>query len=224
GGEVLAVSGRDGRRETDPPPLYSLATLLEDLTRVARYVKDEKLSRALLEKDKGKSGERGGIGTPATRDVIIRTLYQRGFIEDRKTGKAVWVAATARGEEFYDRLPDSARYPDLTAIWHERQRDIERGELGLGEFVEELMRHIEAECARVKESGLGLTAAPPGREGEIRPRVSARHHCPVCGRGLVRRRAGGKDFWGCSGYPACRSAWPDRNGRPGLRGRERNKD
>jgi restriction system protein len=31
--------------------------------------------------------------------------------------------------------------------------------------------------------------------------------CPVCGRGMVQRanRKSGKTFWGCSGYPACRS-------------------
>ncbi|PPJ71495.1 DNA topoisomerase III, partial [Staphylococcus haemolyticus] len=56
------------KKETKPPALYTMATLLSDLTRVAKYVKDERLRKTLVEKDKNKQGEHGGIGTPATRD------------------------------------------------------------------------------------------------------------------------------------------------------------
>lgn len=32
-------------------------------------------------------------------------------------------------------------------------------------------------------------------------------NCPVCGRGMVRRKSrDGKEFWGCSGYPQCRGS------------------
>ncbi|WP_163455181.1 hypothetical protein, partial [Escherichia coli] len=62
---------------------YTMATLLTDLTRVAKYVRDERLRKLLIEKDKGKAGEHGGIGTPATRDSIIATLFDRGFLIEK---------------------------------------------------------------------------------------------------------------------------------------------
>ena len=65
--------------ETKPRPLYTMATLLTDLTRVAQYVRDDRLRKLLVEKDQGKEGEHGGIGTPATRDTIIATLFERGY-------------------------------------------------------------------------------------------------------------------------------------------------
>lgn len=46
--------------------------------------------------------------------------------------------------------------------------------------------------------------------------VSA-HACPSCGKGLVHRSKPGKsgfDFWGCSGYPSCKTAVPNLNGAP----------
>ena len=39
-----------------------------------------RLRAVLLAKDKAKPGENGGIGTPATRDSIVMTLFKRGFL------------------------------------------------------------------------------------------------------------------------------------------------
>ncbi len=118
GADVALVSADCRQKETKPKALYTMAALLEDLTRVAQYVQNENLRKALVEKDKGKSGEHGGIGTPATRDEIIKTLFDRGFIETRKKGSTINVVSTKVGQEFYDILPDSAKVPDLTAVWH----------------------------------------------------------------------------------------------------------
>ena len=96
-----------------------MASLLEDLTRVAQYIGDDTLRKTMVDKDKGK-GERGGIGTPATRDVIIRTLFDRGFIEYSKKGKTQNIVSTKTGQEFYDCLPDNGKFPDLPALWHSK--------------------------------------------------------------------------------------------------------
>lgn len=72
------------QRETKPKPHYTEKTLLLDLTRVANYVKDPKLKAILKSRDKDKKGEHGGIGTPATRSEIIKTLIKRGFIDMKK--------------------------------------------------------------------------------------------------------------------------------------------
>jgi DNA topoisomerase-3 len=189
------------RLETRPKPLYTMASLLTDLTRVAQYIKDEKLKKALIDKDRDKAGEHGGIGTPATRDAIIKTLFDRGFITAVKKGKASSIVSTQVGRDLYDALPDEAKFPDLTAIWHGQQQDIEAGKLGVKEFIANLVDYMAGETEKVRANGLDIkTDLPP---------------CPACGGGMTRKKGKNGFFWGCSGYPECKATLPDDNGKPG---------
>jgi DNA topoisomerase-3 len=181
-----------------------MATLLKDLARVAKYVTDPKIRSLLLSKDDDKQDEAGGIGTAATRDSHIETLFKRGFlIEQGKT-----IAATALGRQFHDALPDFAVKPDLTALWHEQQRRIEAGELPYTALIASVDETIAAEVARIKANGLAVETSAPA--------------CPVCGKGHLRKRQGktkdGKTtvFWGCAAYPECKAAYPDKRGKPDL--------
>ncbi|MDR1519316.1 MAG: DNA topoisomerase 3 [Planctomycetota bacterium] len=205
GQDAICLSGDCVRKETTPKPLYTMASLLEDLTRVAQYDSDDTLRKILNDKDNDKAGEHGGIGTPATRDVIIRTLFDRGFIETVKKGKAQNVVSTAAGREFYDILPDSAKFPDMTAVWHQEQLEIERGEKSVDAFLDGLIAFIGGECARVVKDGLGLKIA------------FEKHPCPVCGNAMLRRKGGKGFFWSCSAYPDCKTTLPDVDGKPGAR-------
>lgn len=77
------------KEKTKPKPYYTMATLLKDLTSVAKYIKDPEIKKLLVEKDKDKKGENGGIGTPATRSNHLKTLFDRGYIiEDGKSIKS----------------------------------------------------------------------------------------------------------------------------------------
>lgn len=203
GQEVACIAGESARKETTPKPLYTMSSLLEDLTRVAQYITDEKLRKTLVEKDKDKSGERGGIGTPATRDEVIKTLFERGFLEYQKKGKKQVVVSTKTGQEFYDCLPDTARFPDMTALWHDQQLEIEKGDRDINSFIDGLLSYIGMEIARVLDNGLGLNIE--------------KHPCPTCGKAMVLKKAAGKAFWGCSAYPECAVTLPDDNGKPGAR-------
>ncbi|EAI8289355.1 DNA topoisomerase III, partial [Campylobacter jejuni] len=69
------------KKQTKPRPYYTMTTLLKDLNSVAKYVSDERIKKLLMEKDKDKKGESGGIGTPATRSNHIKTLIEREYIE-----------------------------------------------------------------------------------------------------------------------------------------------
>jgi DNA topoisomerase-3 len=185
--------------ETKPRPLYTMATLLTDLTRVAQYVRDDRLRELLVEKDKGKEGEHGGIGTPATRDTIIATLFDRGYLAEKGNN----IISTPTGREFYDTLPDKAKYPDMTALWHEQQKAIQSGDLNAISFVNELMEYIGAEVANVKQNGIGIKVA-------FNP-------CPDCGKPLRRIKKKDKNefFWGCTGFAdGCRFAAEDKSGKP----------
>lgn len=203
GMEITVVSGECQEKETNPKALYTMAALLEDLTRVAQYVQNENLRKTLVEKDKDKSGEHGGIGTPATRDEIIKTLFARGFIETRKKGGTVNVVSTKVSQEFYDILPDSAKFPDLTAVWHEQQLEIERGELDVDSFVNDVVYKLSAEVKRISETGLGLNIE--------------KHPCPVCQNPMVRKPGKYGPFWRCTSFPECRTTVPDENGRPSAK-------
>ncbi|MDR1613550.1 MAG: DNA topoisomerase III [Planctomycetota bacterium] len=205
-GDAVAVFSAECRqKETKPKALYTMATLLEDLTRVSQYVKNESLRKALVEKDRDKAGEHGGIGTPATRDEIIKTLFERGFIETRKKGSGITVVSTKIGQAFYDMLPDSAKFPDLTAVWHEQQMEIERGDLDVDSFVNDVVFKLSAEVKRLSETGLGLKID--------------KHPCPVCGCAMFKRSGAKGTFWSCSSFPACKTTLPDENGKPGEKNR-----
>lgn len=131
-GEQSSCTGVNiSKAETKPLPLYTMKTFLEDLKRVSKYVSDPRIKKLLLSKDEGKKGERGGIGTPATRSTIIKNLENTGYytIQSNK------LIPTEKGIKFIESLPVSVTAPDMTALWHEQQTMILDGEMELSDFI-----------------------------------------------------------------------------------------
>lgn len=195
----LCVKADDAEFETKPRPLYTMDTLLTDLTRVAKYVQNPKLRELLIEKDKDKEGEHGGIGTPATRDEILRNLFDKGFLEEKSKN----IVSTAIGQQLYDALPDQAKFPDMTALWHEQQQHIVGGKLSTERFIQALMEYISGEIHRVGQEGIQLNIK--------------KYPCPDCGKPLRRIKGSKGFFWGCTGYKdGCTASFSDKAGRPVL--------
>ncbi len=71
----------------------------------------------------------------------------------------------------------------MTALWHQQQLEIERGELKVDAFIEQLVAHVGGECARVMKNGLGL-------KFDTFP-------CPLCNAAMQRRKSDKGFFWGC---------------------------
>jgi DNA topoisomerase-3 len=163
------------RQQTKPPARYTQGTLLKDLANVAKYVRDPAIKTLLQHKDQDKKGEHGGIGTPATRSTILETLLKRGFLVE----KGKHLVSTELGRAFIDVLPEKAKTPDMTALWHAEQARIEAGEQTVETFIANLMSYLQAEVEALHTMGLALTA-PPGTA------------CPVCGEGVLRQRQGSK--------------------------------
>ncbi len=65
------------REATSPPSLYTEASLLEDLQRVAKYVDDPGFASFWWIETKEK---KAWVGTPATRSKILALLQQRGLM------------------------------------------------------------------------------------------------------------------------------------------------
>lgn len=160
------------KEQTKPLPLYTEATLLKDLQRVAKYVKDPKIRQLLKDRDVGKAGEHGGIGTPATRASMLETLQKRGFysVEKKK------LIPTELGLTFIGSLPEIATAPDMTALWHEQQQMIEKGELTVDGFLDTLEEFIASQVNNV-DLGSMADGAPKKTSGQ-NARLEA--PCPQC--------------------------------------------
>lgn len=198
GADGDCTRARIDNRETKPRPRYTMASLLKDLTRVAKYVTDQKLRELLIAKDKDKVGEHGGIGTPATRDKMIAKLFERTYFAEQGNS----ISSTKTGREFYDSLPQQATYPDMTALWHEQQLAIQAGGQDVVSFIQELVTYITGEVDRVKVEGCAVKVETIA--------------CPSCGKGLRRRNGANGAFWGCTGYPECKETCEDKGGKPVL--------
>lgn len=193
-GNCDSVTVKD--EKTKPPALYTEATLLNDLMNVAKYVQDPKVKQLLINRDEGKAkGERGGIGTSATRGKILETLEERGFfVFDKKK-----IVPTQLGYSLIQLLPYELKVPDMTALWHEQQIMIEQGEMDVDEFLDDIEKFVAEQINKVDVSTLHIET----------------YDCE-CG-GLYKKRKGEKgSFWACSNYPECTNTLPDKHGQPDL--------
>ncbi len=116
---------------TQPPHLYSEATLLRAMETAGKLCDDEELRDAMKE---------NGLGRPSTRAAIIETLFRRRYIKkDKKnlvaTQTGIDVIALVRQE-----LLKSA---ELTGQWEKKLRQIERGEYEPRVFIDELKQMVQ---------------------------------------------------------------------------------
>ena len=169
-------------KKTTPPKRYTQATLITDMTSISKYVDNPKIKQILKDKDKGKKGESGSIGTPATRDKIIDTLIKRGYVEDN--GKNL--ISTKLGRDFYNLLPDDVKKADMTALWWTIQEDIKAGKASAEDMARSV---IESFKKHLKTDYSGASIAQQADREEI-------GHCPVCGKPVYEN----KMAFSCSGY------------------------
>lgn len=176
------IGSRILEKQTAPPKRYTQATLITDMTSISKYVDDPEIKQILKEKDKGKKGENGSIGTPATRDKIIELLIKRGYIED----KGKYLISTQLGRDFYMLLPDDVKKADMTALWWSIQEDIKAGKASAEDMaqsvIESFKKHLKTDYSST------VLAQQPDRE-EI-------GLCPICGKPVYETKLA----FSCSGY------------------------
>lgn len=190
--------------QTKPLPRYTMTTLLKDLNQVAKYVKNENIKKLLIEKDKDKKGESGGIGTPATRSEMIDKLIREGFItcsSDKKQN----IKSTQLGRDLIRSVSPMLSNPDMTALWFEYQKSIEKGEMSKEAFLRDVLDSVKSEIENIKKANLDIKIA-----GVIT--------CPKCNKGHLRRIKSGKSvFYGCSEFRnGCKFTTIEKNGKPVL--------
>jgi DNA topoisomerase-3 len=80
-------------RQTKPPAYFTQASLLDAMVNIDLYIDDPR-AKAVL--GGPSADQKRGIGTGATRANIIKTVFERGYVEERGTA----IHTTARGSAF----------------------------------------------------------------------------------------------------------------------------
>lgn len=182
-GEREAGSGpvglTEGRRCRWPPPVKSGKT-----TPPKHHTEDSLLSAMEMagKEDMPEDAERQGIGTPATRAAILEKLVSAGFVERKRAKKTVSLLPTPLGTALITVLPEQLQSPTLTAEWEHRLKEVERGTLAPGDFMDEIaamLRELVETCRPVEGSAVLF---PSTREAVGR--------CPRCGGTVTEGRQG----------------------------------
>ena len=188
GDSVAFGEGKVKEKVTAPPKHFTESTLLQAMKEIYKYVKDKNLAAGLKECK--------GIGTEATRAGIIELLKKAGFMTVEKKK----LVPTAQGRMVVKLLPDSITYPDTTALWEAGLDAISEGKSTLTEFLGKQTDIINNLLEEAKTLKVPVNKDVP--------------KCPTCGRPLKRRKGKTGFFWGCSGYPECKTTVPDKKGKP----------
>lgn len=165
----LPVKASVQEGKTSPPKSYTEATLLSAMENSgAGETPDD--------------AERKGLGTPATRAGIIEKLVKTGQIERKKGKKSCVLLPTQKGVSLITVLPEELQSPLLTAEWEQKLKQIEKGEIAPGAFMEEItdmVRNLARHGCPVPESSV-LFAEETKSIGI----------CPRCGSTVVERPKG----------------------------------
>lgn len=111
-------------KKTQPPSRYTEGTLLKQMKNVANLVSDPQEKKILRSID--------GIGRSATRASIIKTLFDRNYIE-KESQKSKKIKPTEIGMIMYDMCPP-LREPGITAKWEHVLDSISKGQFKLSDF------------------------------------------------------------------------------------------
>ncbi|MCQ2331826.1 MAG: DNA topoisomerase 3 [Paludibacteraceae bacterium] len=182
------------QKQTNPPKLYTEATLLRAMETAGKSAEDETIREAMKE---------NGIGRPSTRAAIIETLLKRGYI--RKERKSL--VATEMGCKLIDTIHDpQLKSAELTGEWEHKLRLIERGEYNSATFISELKQMVTVVVNNVLTDSTNTVIATTPLARELKKKSQTRRKsrkpeiiegtaCPLCGKGIIIR---GKTMFGCS--------------------------
>lgn len=181
-GDVLPVLKLySSEKETQPPARFNPASLVKEL-------------------------EKRGLGTKATRAEIVDTLYQREYIrgtqiETTELGNAVIAAL----EENVPAIISE----ELTRRFEEKLENIQNGR----ESKESVLEEAKKELSRImnefkqKEKLIGEKLVKALEEKNRRKYVVGKCKCGGDLR-IIKSKATGKIFIGCSNYPKCSTSYP----------------
>ena len=144
--------------------------------------------------------ERQGIGRPSTYAAILENITSRGYLLEDNKG---FLSPSPTGEVIRDALVGTFAFANLDYTRElEDQLDlIAEGRMTYDQVISQTWALLDRELGGLRQSRVSL--------------AKSEHACPQCGAALRRRKGSKGFFWGCSGYPECKTALPDARGKPG---------
>lgn len=182
--DAEAGTGPDGLTEGQTLPVAAVKVKAGKTTPPRHYTEDTLLSamETAGKEDMPEEAERRGIGTPAIRAAILEKLVSAGFVERKRAKKTVSLLPTPLGTALITVLPEQLQSPMLTAEWEYRLKEVERGTLAPGDFMDgiaAMLRELVETCRPVEG---GAVLFPSTRETVGR--------CPRCGGTVTDGRKG----------------------------------
>src|SRR6188768_3219598 len=152
-------------KTTRPPAPLTDATLLTAMETAGKTLDEKQLSEAMKD---------SGLGTPATRANIIKTLIARGYVQ--RDSKAL--RATERGVGLIAVVDAEVKSAAMTGAWEARLQAIARGQGDLPKFLQQISSYVSEVVGRVPRF-LPPLAGDPGSGGSERASaVAARSSTP----------------------------------------------
>lgn len=162
-------------KKTKPPALYTEAGLLSAMETAGKEIENEEERKAL---------QNIGIGTPATRAAIIKTLFTRSYIQKQKKS----LIPTEKGLQVYDLVKDrKIADVSMTAEWELALQKIENNEADAETFQKEMENY----ASTITEELLNTSIAKTNLPELLCPKCKSKHliirdkivKCPdeVCG-------------------------------------------
>jgi DNA topoisomerase-3 len=184
-------------KTTSPPKPYTYHSLLAAMNNIHLFVRDPQIRAKLKEVQ--------GIGTEATQESVLSTLFERGYMEKRK--KAIYptelgrllISVLGRGKS------GVMIRPDMTALWENTMSDIQAGKASLESFVAE----VAAMVREIISERLEIPAEIPSIKGMERLQKCLTEGCGGFLRNI--KRPGKSAFFSC---PLCHATFSDENGVP----------
>ena len=181
-------------KQTQPPKLYTEATLLRAMETAGKQVEDEELRELMKE---------NGIGRPSTRANIIETLFKRNYVIRNNKNLVPTITGIQLIKTINNELLKSV---ELTGMWEKKLRQIEKGTYDAKAFIDEMKEMVSGLVAEVRnEKGKTIEIeeqqkdekkeTPQSKEKDTNPEKEL--VCPKCRKGRILK---GKNAYGCSDY------------------------
>lgn len=186
--QVKYISGEISEKTTKPPTKFTPSTLLQAMKEIYKFVRNDSLKAELK--------ECSGIGTEATRAGIIEKLQTSRFL--KLAGK--FFEPTDKAKVAVKILPDEIIYPDTTAVWEKELEEVAAGKESFDKFYQGQLQGLSVLLDKAKNAEIN-----PSKNSVL---------CPNCGKSMVRRKGKNGYFWGCNGFPECKTTAQDDKGKP----------
>jgi len=175
-GDQLQV-GKTGlaAKQTKPPARYNTTTLLADMENAAKKMTSEQMRKILRDVS--------GLGTPATRADILKKLETHNFVTMQRQNFVPTDFGIAVCKNFENRGAFSA---ELTAIWEEKLKRVENGDMIPAEFRAEMKNYVISETHDASQTECNLKMLSYPIVGK----------CPLCGNTMRSY----KDYFVCENY------------------------